>query len=308
MNKTKVNPIEELRKLEVPVSDQEWESIIHDRRYTQKFGRKPGLSPKGRAALIIGAAVVLITVPILVKTLSQKGSETEIPVPTVTESSVEQPDVPVSTTVQTTTSTVQETEVSEPRHTPSQTVTSAQAANHENATMNSVIAARAHSTNDQEITDRPTTNPSTSTTPQKPAQIVTQDPPKQVVALQPSQNISRQTVDEPLSVTEESVPKSEPEEISPESDQFFIPSAFTPNGDGLNDLFYVQSNFSPRNFDISILSRNGDLLFHSRDISIGWDGKLHGNTLPQGMYVYIIKYKDSQGNDQVKQGQILLIP
>ena len=51
----KNNPIEELRDLKAPVSEQEWESIVHDKRYVKKFGRKTGLSPKGRAALIIGA-------------------------------------------------------------------------------------------------------------------------------------------------------------------------------------------------------------------------------------------------------------
>jgi gliding motility-associated-like protein len=76
----------------------------------------------------------------------------------------------------------------------------------------------------------------------------------------------------------------------------------------LNDLFLVKANFEPRNFDLTIFNRNGELLFRSHDISIGWDGQLHGSTLPQGMYVYVIKYKDHNGNDQKKQGQILLIP
>ena len=99
-----------------------------------------------------------------------------------------------------------------------------------------------------------------------------------------------------------------PEEELPTADEFFIPSAFTPNGDGLNDLFYVKANFEPRSYELSVLNRNGDLVFISRDINTGWDGKQHGKTLTHGMYVYIIKYKDSQGNDQRKQGQVLLIP
>ena len=69
------NPIEELRRMETPVSESEWDAIVHDKRYVQKFGRKPGLSPKGRAALIAGAAAVLIAIPILFKTLSNKSSE-----------------------------------------------------------------------------------------------------------------------------------------------------------------------------------------------------------------------------------------
>ena len=125
---------------------------------------------------------------------------------------------------------------------------------------------------------------------------------------QTSKSNSQKTETEEIAenVTSNSEPEPEPEII--EADQFFIPSAFTPNGDGLNYLFYVKANFEPRNFEMTIMSRNGDLLFHSRDINIGWDGQLHGNTLPHGMYVYIIKYKDSEGKEQKQQGQILLIP
>ena len=64
------NPIEELRQMTSPVSEQEWASITSDKRYTQKFGRKNGLSPRGRAGIITGVAAALIAVPILVKTLT----------------------------------------------------------------------------------------------------------------------------------------------------------------------------------------------------------------------------------------------
>ena len=99
-----------------------------------------------------------------------------------------------------------------------------------------------------------------------------------------------------------------PEEPAAEAEQFFIPTAFTPNGDGLNDLFMVKANFEPRSFEMTVLNRGGDALFQTRDINIGWDGQLHGKLLPQGVYVCIIKYKDSQGNEHKQQGQVLLIP
>ena len=98
------------------------------------------------------------------------------------------------------------------------------------------------------------------------------------------------------------------EEPATEADQFFIPSAFTPNGDGLNDLFLVKANFEPRSFEMTVLNRGGEMMFISRDINIGWDGQLRGKLMPQGVYVCIIKYKDSQGNEHKQQGQVLLIP
>ena len=70
------NPIEELRQMEAPVTEEGWSSIVSDRRYARKFGRQNGLSPKGRAAIIGAAAAALIAVPILVKTLTHSPKET----------------------------------------------------------------------------------------------------------------------------------------------------------------------------------------------------------------------------------------
>ena len=91
------NPIEELRDLKAPVTEEEWEAIVHDKRYVKKFGRKAGLSPKGRAALIAGAAAVLLTVPILVSTLSHKTNDTVQENRPVAQPAAQQPENPVAT-------------------------------------------------------------------------------------------------------------------------------------------------------------------------------------------------------------------
>jgi gliding motility-associated-like protein len=57
-----------------------------------------------------------------------------------------------------------------------------------------------------------------------------------------------------------------------------------------------------------ILNRNGELIFSTTDIRIGWDGTLHGSFLPSDVYVYMIKYVDRNGDHQQRRGQILLIP
>ena len=103
------------------------------------------------------------------------------------------------------------------------------------------------------------------------------------------------------------VERSQEEPAVVEADEFFIPTAFTPNGDGLNDLFKVQANFVPNTFEMSIFNRKGELLFLSQDMGIGWDGQFRGQTLPSGVYVCIIKYTDRDGKMQKKQGQVMLL-
>jgi gliding motility-associated-like protein len=296
------NPIEELRRMSSPVSESEWDAIVHDQRYVQKFGRKPKFSPKGRAALIAGAAAMLITIPILFKTLSNKPSEAAQTVaPATTETTAPTPATTTPTTPQITQTTTPQTSA---QTTHKQTVNTVnRAATHEGSTFAVVTEARTISpeptiTRTQTIAV-PTPQSSVNTNTVRPTATPTVSKTKTETST-PSQT------DADLDET----PKSDPEteELALEADEFYIPSAFTPNGDGLNDLFLVKANFEPRNFEMTIINRSGERLFQTRDMNIGWDGRLHGNILPSGMYVYIIKYKDSKGKEQQKQGQILLIP
>lgn len=301
------NPIEDLRHLESPVTEQEWASILQDKRYTQKFGRKPGLSPKGRAAIVAGVVVALIAIPILVKTLSQKPATAVQKTEQKTETTVSQ-DINSSSAATEPTSAIHSPEAKASSSSPAKVESTDRAAMQERSTMTSAIAAR-----DQNIeTGQSYETKDIPTIPEKTSSTIVQTPPsvKTPVVTEQKKPVLNPKQAEAEDTNAETSPKSEPEtepEIT-ETDQFFIPSAFTPNGDGLNDLFYVKANFEPQNFEITIMTRNGDLLFHSRDMNIGWDGRLHGSILPHGMYVYIIKYKDSQGKEQKKQGQILLIP
>jgi gliding motility-associated-like protein len=306
----KNNPIEELRHMETPVTEEEWASIVNDRRYVRKFGRKGGLSPKGRAAIVAGAVAALITIPILVKTLSH--NETEAP----------QKAVPAAQTAteQTASGTT------EPAHTRTTVATTEATAKTERETHTAVTTARSSSspsvisnsqhTESQTIINTPSAvNPPASNvkvTSEKAAPgsvTATADPvptPANPPTAKPQQNTASPVTHE--EGNHEIVLRSAEEEPVPEADQFFIPSAFTPNGDGLNDLFLVKANFIPSSFELTILNRGGDALFQTRDINIGWDGHLHGKVLPQGVYVCIIKYKDNEGKEHKQQGQVLLLP
>lgn len=81
---------------------------------------------------------------------------------------------------------------------------------------------------------------------------------------------------------------------------FFIPEAFSPNGDGKNDLFKVYGTYIP-NFEILIFNRWGEQIYSSTDINHGWDGKYMGNLVQEDVYVVKILYGVNQENGVVKR-------
>lgn len=90
--------------------------------------------------------------------------------------------------------------------------------------------------------------------------------------------------------------------------KLYIPNAFSPNGDGLNDEFLIQApedaEFS--NFEMSIFETSGRLIFHSKNITQGWDGTYLGKKATQSAYLYIITYKDQSGGKHYEKGQVYL--
>jgi len=87
-----------------------------------------------------------------------------------------------------------------------------------------------------------------------------------------------------------------------------IPNAFTPNGDGLNDVFLAQTDIELRHFEMIIYAADGrHVLFTSKDIKHGWDGTYKGQPQPHGVYFYTIRYTDNLGKTIEKNGELLLI-
>lgn len=87
---------------------------------------------------------------------------------------------------------------------------------------------------------------------------------------------------------------------------FYIPNSFTPNGDGFNDGFKVESE--DFNFvSMSIFNRWGQRIFTTSDINEAWNGTHKGIEVKQGTYVWIIKFKDEEGSEQIEQGSVVLI-
>ena len=93
----------------------------------------------------------------------------------------------------------------------------------------------------------------------------------------------------------------------------FIPNAFSPNFDGLNDVFIPV--FSPfgldqKSFVMEIFDRWGHQLFSTKHLSKGWDGTIQNKQeeiAKDGSYIYKIKYKDLEGNLYFKNGNVTLL-
>jgi len=85
-----------------------------------------------------------------------------------------------------------------------------------------------------------------------------------------------------------------------------MPSAFTPNGDGYNDLFRIPPNIPLQLKEFSIFDRWGNRVFTTADSRKGWDGTINGLPAKTGTFIYIVKGKDDKGDVFVK-GTITLI-
>lgn len=85
-----------------------------------------------------------------------------------------------------------------------------------------------------------------------------------------------------------------------------IPNAFTPNGDGKNDVFYVNA-YGVDLMDLRIFNRFGQLIFESANPSFGWDGTYRGVPQPMDAYAYTLLIKFSDGKQVKSSGNVTLI-
>ncbi len=85
--------------------------------------------------------------------------------------------------------------------------------------------------------------------------------------------------------------------------QVHLPNSFTPNNDGLNDIFLAKGLFIEE-FSMEIYSRWGELLFRSEQLEQGWDGRFRGVLVPEGAYVYRILARDPLGRSISKNGAV----
>jgi len=94
--------------------------------------------------------------------------------------------------------------------------------------------------------------------------------------------------------------------IDRECTAVYVPSAFTPNGDGVNDKFKAEG-VGIEAFKMVIFNREGQKVFESSNIDNAWDGSFHNAIQPAQSFFYRIQYVDAKGNAHNKQGQVTLI-
>lgn len=88
---------------------------------------------------------------------------------------------------------------------------------------------------------------------------------------------------------------------------FYVPNAFTPNGDGVNDNFSgLGQGFIT--YEMYIFNRWGEVVFNSETYNARWDGRdKSGSIAPQGIYAYVIKLKTPPGDSYTLRGMVALI-
>lgn len=86
----------------------------------------------------------------------------------------------------------------------------------------------------------------------------------------------------------------------------YIPATFTPNGDGLNDVFSIVGQ-GMKNIEIKIFNRWGNIVFSASDTNITWDGKISGEIVPDGVYIYKLKVTDIKDIEYNYRGTLTII-
>lgn len=91
---------------------------------------------------------------------------------------------------------------------------------------------------------------------------------------------------------------------------FYIPNAFTPDGDEFNNTFkpVFTSGFDPKNYSLALYNRWGEIMFESKNADFGWDGTYGGEPCQSGTYIWVIGFKDSDSDQRFQyQGHISIL-
>ena len=94
---------------------------------------------------------------------------------------------------------------------------------------------------------------------------------------------------------------------------FKLPNVFTPNGDGLNDYFYLIAAEEVKTINVlQVVNRWGEIVFEVKngrpnDLAFAWDGRKRGRDLPQGTYVYYLVFELQDGSKESHRGNVTLL-
>ena len=88
-------------------------------------------------------------------------------------------------------------------------------------------------------------------------------------------------------------------------DSLYIPDAFSPNNDGVNDVFRAIGSASE--YSMKVFNRWGQLVFQTKSITEGWNGRISGKLQASGVYVYLVQYRNASGQVMDRKGTVLLM-
>jgi gliding motility-associated-like protein len=90
--------------------------------------------------------------------------------------------------------------------------------------------------------------------------------------------------------------------------KLYVPTAFSPNGDGVNDIFLPGFGEGISQYEMQVYNRWGQKVFTSTDRNKGWDGRFNGRMVP-GVYTWVIAYREAAapGVVQRMKGTVLVV-
>lgn len=91
-----------------------------------------------------------------------------------------------------------------------------------------------------------------------------------------------------------------------EEPALFIPNAFSPNGDGNNDLFRIRSRYIDEIY-LVVYDRWGERIFETRDPEQGWDGRYQGQLLSPDVYAFYLEVRCIGGAEFIRKGNVTLL-
>lgn len=121
----------------------------------------------------------------------------------------------------------------------------------------------------------------------------------------PEKNIVSET--DKISDTKSSSSHTVEDVISNDSLNIVFPSAFTPNGDGLNDYYRASISGKTSQFLLRIYNTSQQLLFQTTKQEEAWDGTYKGTDQPHGLYIYTCSCTDEFGRKYILKGEFLLL-
>ncbi|MEL6674040.1 MAG: gliding motility-associated C-terminal domain-containing protein [Bacteroidota bacterium] len=87
----------------------------------------------------------------------------------------------------------------------------------------------------------------------------------------------------------------------------YVSTAFSPNGDGINDSFEIKIDCAITEYVLRILDHKGQEIHVSPTTSNRWDGRVNGRPAREGRYVWELEYRNPKGRVVRQQGEVILV-